>query len=135
VVEIERHLFLGIRQLHCLLACPRPSLVKALLLWSEFLLFRCSLSSLLNKPVLLVNLQGLYPDRHIDVEVSSGDDHVSKIDASTAELRAPAGDEPEGEGIYSTEPITPGPIRSNTSVQADPSVADRVISSIPSADG
>jgi hypothetical protein len=32
--------------------------------------FRCSLSSILNKPVLLVNLQGLYPDHHTDVKLS-----------------------------------------------------------------
>jgi hypothetical protein len=90
---------------------------------------------LLNKHVLLVNLQGLYPDRHIDVDVSSGDDDASKIDALAAELRVPAGDEAKGEGVSSAEPITLGPISSNTSAQVDPSVADRVVSSAPSAGG
>jgi hypothetical protein len=97
--------------------------------------FRCSLSSLLNKPVLLVNLQGLYPDRHTDVEVSSGNDDVLKIDALDAELRAPASDEAEGEGICSAEPIALGPISSNTLAQANPSIANQVVSIAPSAGG
>jgi hypothetical protein len=88
---------------------------------------------LLNKHVLLVNLQGLYPDHHTYVEVSSGDDDVLKIDASAADPRVPTGDEAEGEGISSVESIASGPIRSNTSAQADSSVANRVISSTPSA--
>jgi hypothetical protein len=82
-----------------------------------------------------VSLQGLYPDRHTDVEVSSGGDDASKTDALAAEPRVLAGDEPEGEGISSVEPIAPGSIRSNTLVQADPSVADQVISSTPSTSG
>jgi hypothetical protein len=90
---------------------------------------------LLNKPVLLVSLQGLYLNRHIDVEVSSGDDHAPKVDASAAEPRASASDEADGEGISSAEPIDPGPIRSNTPVHADPFIADPVISSTPSTDG
>jgi hypothetical protein len=90
---------------------------------------------LLNKHVLLVNLQGLYPDRHTDVDVSSGDDDASKIDALAAEPRVPAGDEAKGEGISSAKPITLGPISSNTLTQADPSVADQVISSAPSTGG
>jgi hypothetical protein len=90
---------------------------------------------LLNKPVLLVNLQGLYPDRHTDVEVSSGDDDASMIDALAAKPRAPASDEVDGEGISSAEPIAPDPISSNMPAQADPSIADRVISSAPSARG
>jgi hypothetical protein len=90
---------------------------------------------LLNKPVLLVTLQGLYPNRHTNVEVSSGDDDASKTNALVVEPRAPAGDEAKDEGISSTEPITPGPIRSNTLAQTDPSVADRVVSSTPSAGG
>jgi hypothetical protein len=69
------------------------------------------------------------------VEVSSGDDDASKIDASATEPKAPAGDEDEGEGVSSAEPIAPSLISSNTPVQADPSVADRVISSTPSASG
>jgi hypothetical protein len=90
---------------------------------------------LLNKPVLLVNLQGLYPDRHTDVEVSSGDDDASKIDTLAVELRPPAGNEAQGEGIYSIESIAPGPIRSNMLAQADPSIANWVISRTPSTSG
>jgi hypothetical protein len=90
---------------------------------------------LLNKPILLVNLQGLYPDRHTDVEVSSGDDDASKIDALAAEPRAPAGDEAKGEGISSAEPIAPGPISCNTLAQANHSIVDWVVSSAPSASG
>jgi hypothetical protein len=84
---------------------------------------------LLNKPVLLVNLQGLYVDRHTDVEVSSGDDDAPKVDALAAKPRVPAGDEADGEGISSAEPIAPGPISFNTLAQPNPSVADRVASS------
>jgi hypothetical protein len=47
----------------------------------------------------------------------------------------PASDEAEGEGISSAEPIALDPISSNMSTQAHPSVADRVISSAPSAGG
>jgi hypothetical protein len=80
-----------------------------------------------------VNLLGHYPNRHTDVEVSSGNDDASKIDALVVELKAPAGDEAEGEGVSSAELIAPGLISSNTSAQADPSVVDRVISSAPFA--
>jgi hypothetical protein len=69
------------------------------------------------------------------VEVSSGDDDAPKVDASVAELRVPTGDEADGEGTSSAEPIAPGPIRSNTSAHVDPFVADWVVSSTPSADG
>jgi hypothetical protein len=47
----------------------------------------------------------------------------------------PASDEDEGEGISSAEPIALDPISSNMSTQAHPSIADRVISSAPSAGG
>jgi hypothetical protein len=87
---------------------------------------------LLNKPVLLVSLQGLYPDHHTDVEVSSGDNDVPKVDALDVEPRALAGDEADGEGISSAEPIAPSPIRSGTPVQADHSIVDQVISITPS---
>jgi hypothetical protein len=87
---------------------------------------------LLNKLVLLVSLQGHYLDHCSDVEVSSGDDDASKTDDLAVGPIAPAGDEAEGEGISLAEPITLGSIRSNTSVQADPSIADRAISSTPS---
>ena len=82
-----------------------------------------------------MNLYGIYRDRYTDVEVSSGDDDASKIDALAAEPRVAAGDEADGEGISSAEPIDPGPIRSNTPVHADPFIADPVISSTPSTDG
>jgi hypothetical protein len=67
--------------------------------------------------------------------MSSGDDDASKIDALAAELRAPAGDEAEGEGISSAEPIALGPISSNTPAQANSSVADQEVSSAPSTGG
>jgi hypothetical protein len=69
-----------------------------------------------------VSLQGLYPNHHTDVEVTSGDDDASKTDALAVELRAPASVEAESEGISLAEPIAPGLIRSNTPVQADPSL-------------
>jgi hypothetical protein len=90
---------------------------------------------LLNKLILLVNLQEHYPDRHTNVELSSGDDDVSKIDAMVAEPRALAGYEADGEEISLAEPIIPSPIISNTPAQVDPSVADRGISSAPSTGG
>jgi hypothetical protein len=90
---------------------------------------------LLDKLVLLVNLQGLYPDRHTDVEVSSGDDDASKIDSLAADPKVPAGDEAEGEGVSSAEPIAPSLISSNKSVQIVPSVANQVIPSAPSTGG
>jgi hypothetical protein len=49
------------------------------------------------------------------------------------EPRAPTGDEADGEGTSSAESIVPGLISSNTPAQANPFVADRVISSAPSA--
>jgi hypothetical protein len=67
------------------------------------------------------------------VELSSGDDDASKIDALAAEPRVAAGDEADGEGISLAEPIIPSLISSNMPAQDDPSVADRVISSAPSA--
>jgi hypothetical protein len=48
--------------------------------------------------------------------VLSGDDDASKIDASTIILKAPDGDDAEGEGVSSVEPIAPGLIGSNASV-------------------
>jgi hypothetical protein len=90
---------------------------------------------LLNKHVLLVNIHGLYSDRHTDVELSSGDDDASKIDALATELGASASDEADGEGISLAEPIVPGLISSNTPAQANPFVADRVILGAPSTGG
>jgi hypothetical protein len=65
----------------------------------------------------------------------SDDDDASKIDASTANLKAPDGDDAEGEGASSVETIAPGPIRSSASVQTDPSTADRAAPSAPSTGG
>jgi hypothetical protein len=67
--------------------------------------------------------------------VLSGDDDVSKIDASTAKPKVPDGDDAEGEGTSSVELIAPNPISPNMSVQTEPSVADRVASNAPSAGG
>jgi hypothetical protein len=78
-----------------------------------------------------VNLQGLYPNRHTDVELSSGDDDASMIDDVTTEPRALVCDEADSEGVSSAQPIAPGPISSHTLVQADPSIADQVVSSAP----
>jgi hypothetical protein len=48
--------------------------------------------------------------------VLSGDDDTLKIDASAANLQASDGDDAEGEGASSVEPITPGPIGPNAPV-------------------
>jgi hypothetical protein len=57
---------------------------------------------------------------------------MSKIDASTAKPKAPDGDDAEGEGASSAEPIAPNPISFNTPVRTEPSVADRAASGAPS---
>jgi hypothetical protein len=49
--------------------------------------------------------------------VLSGDDDVSKIDAPSANLQAPNGDDAEGEGASLVELIAPRPIGSNAPVQ------------------
>jgi hypothetical protein len=67
--------------------------------------------------------------------VLSGDDDVPKIDASAANLQAPDGDDAEGEVASSVEPIAPGSIGSNASVQTDPSATDRATLGAPSAGG
>jgi hypothetical protein len=67
--------------------------------------------------------------------VLSGDDDTSKIDASTANLKAPDCDEAEGEGASSVESIAPGLIGSNTPVQIDPSAIDQAALGAPSAGG
>jgi hypothetical protein len=59
--------------------------------------------------------------------VLSGDDDVSKIDASTTNLKALDGDDAEGEGASSVEPIAFDPIGSKASVQTDPSAVDRLL--------
>jgi hypothetical protein len=67
--------------------------------------------------------------------VLSGDDDASKIDASTANLKAPDGDDAKGEGASSVEPIAPCPISSNAQVQTDPSAAYRAILGATSTGG
>jgi hypothetical protein len=59
--------------------------------------------------------------------VLSGDDDVSKIDASTTNLKALDGDDAEGEGASSVELIAPDPIGSKALVQTDPSAVDRLL--------
>jgi hypothetical protein len=61
--------------------------------------------------------------------------YALKIDASAANLQAPDGDDAEGEGASSVEPITPGPIGSHASVQINPPVADQAGLGAPSAGG
>jgi hypothetical protein len=48
--------------------------------------------------------------------VLSGDDDALKIDALTAKLNVPDGDDAKGEGAYSVESIALDPIVSNASV-------------------
>jgi hypothetical protein len=65
--------------------------------------------------------------------VLSGDDDTLKIDASAANLQASDGDDAEGEGASSVEPITPGPIGSRASVQINPPTTDQAALVAPSA--
>jgi hypothetical protein len=65
--------------------------------------------------------------------VLSGDDDALKIDASLAKLKVPDGDDAEGEGASSVEPIALGPTWSTASVQTDPSAANRAAPGAPSA--
>jgi hypothetical protein len=67
--------------------------------------------------------------------VLSGDDDASKIDASASNLSVPDSDDAEGEGASSVEPVAPGPIGSNVSVQTDPSAVDQAALRAPSAGG
>jgi hypothetical protein len=90
---------------------------------------------LLNNTWFTCESSGALPYRHTIVEVSSDDDDAPKVDALAVEPRAPADDETDGEGVFLAEPITPGPISSNMSAQANPSIADQVASSAPSAGG
>jgi hypothetical protein len=69
------------------------------------------------------------------VEVSSGEDNVSKIDAPIDKRKAPDGDVVEDGGASSTEPITPNSIKSNVPKQTHPSIADRATSIVPPANG
>jgi hypothetical protein len=90
---------------------------------------------LLNNTCFTCESSGALPYHHTIVEVSSDDDDAPKVDALAVEPRAPADDETDGEGVSLAEPITLGPISSNMSAQANPSIADQVASSAPSAGG
>jgi hypothetical protein len=89
---------------------------------------------IVDNPTLFMIL-GVYSDPHTDVEVLSGDDDDPQIDALTANLQAPDGDDAEGEGVSLVEPITPGLIGPNAPVQTDPFTADRAALGAPSAGG
>jgi hypothetical protein len=67
--------------------------------------------------------------------VLSGDDDALKIDALTAMLKAPDGDDAKGEEASSVEPIFPGPIDSNASVQIHPSAVNQTATGAPSVGG
>jgi hypothetical protein len=67
--------------------------------------------------------------------VLSGNDDVPKIVASAANLQVPDGDDAEGEGTSSVEPIAPSLIGSNAPEQTDPSIADQAALGAPSAGG
>jgi hypothetical protein len=88
--------------------------------------------SIADESILFAN-SWLYPKVHIDVEVSSGEDDVPKTDASANKKKAPDGDDVEDKGASSIESITPNPIRSNASEQADSSITDRAASVVPPA--
>jgi hypothetical protein len=85
--------------------------------------------------VYYLQTQGLYPNVHIDVEVSSGEDNVPKTDASVDKRKVPDGDDTEDGGVSSAKPITPNPIRIDAPEQADPSIIDRAASIVPPASG
>jgi hypothetical protein len=67
--------------------------------------------------------------------VSSGEDDVSNTDALTNKRKAPDDDDAEDGGASSAEPISPDPIRSNTSEQADSSLTYRAASIVHPASG
>jgi hypothetical protein len=69
------------------------------------------------------------------VEVSSGEDDASKVDTLPAKQKVPDGDDAEGEGVSSAEPIAPALISSSVSKQAKPSTADQIDIVAPSTGG
>jgi hypothetical protein len=89
---------------------------------------------------LLINLfclqtQGLYPEAHIDVEVSSGEDDVSKTETLVGKKKTLACDDAKDGGVSSVELIAPNPISSGMPEQADPSANDWVATVVPPAGG
>jgi hypothetical protein len=81
--------------------------------------------------VYYLQTHGLYPKVHIDVEVSSGEDNVSKTDDSADKRKAPDGDDAEDRGASSAEPIASNLIRSDAPEQANSSIADPAASIVP----
>jgi hypothetical protein len=79
-----------------------------------------------------LQIQDLYPRVSIDVEVSSGDDDVPKLDALATAQKKSVGDNAEDGGASSAKLIAPNPISSNAPGQTDPSVADWTASTNPS---
>jgi hypothetical protein len=57
----------------------------------------------------------MYPKTHIDVEVSSGEDDVPRLSASTGRKKVPDGDDVGDGGVSSAEPIAHNPICSGAS--------------------
>jgi hypothetical protein len=70
--------------------------------------------------------QDLYLKAHIDVEVSSGEDDVSRPDALVDKPKKSADDDAGDRGVSSAELITTNPISCSVSKQSDPSTAVRV---------
>jgi hypothetical protein len=67
--------------------------------------------------------------------VLSGDDDVSMISTSIANLKALDDDDADGEGASSVEPIAPSLIGSTALVQINPSAIDQAAPSAPSTVG
>jgi hypothetical protein len=73
----------------------------------------------------------MYPKTHIDVEVSSGEDDVPRLSASTGRKKVPNGDDVGDGGVSSAEPKAPNPISSDTLKQPHPSTADQAYTDVP----
>jgi hypothetical protein len=63
-------------------------------------------------------IQDLYLDRQVDVELSNGDNNNGQ--------NKPDGDEANGQGAPSTEPIAPNPIESSMAGDTYPSAIDQI---------
>jgi hypothetical protein len=66
----------------------------------------------------------VYLEAHIDVEVSSVEDDMSKPDASVGKREALDGDDAGDWGVSSAKPKAPNPISSNVLKQSNPSATD-----------
>jgi hypothetical protein len=69
------------------------------------------------------------------VEVSTGEDEAPKTHTLAGKHKVLAGDDAEGEGVSSAEPIAPIPIRSDAPEQADHYVTDQVTLVVPPTGG